>query len=249
MILQETSIHQMDVEIDVLLSKLGIELPDLELVRQALTHSSYLNENPTAAPASNERLEFLGDAVLGMVTAEYLYRTFPDLPEGELTSLRAAVVRADELAAWARGLRLGEMLSLGKGEEIHSGRERKRLLASAFEAVLGAVYLQLGYEGARNVLDGFVPPAIESVIRRQGAVDAKSQLQQVCQATRQITPVYRVVEMSGPAHKPIYTVEVVVGEVSLGQGTGRSKQVAEQAAAEEALRRVAGEPEVLSAGS
>ena len=231
----------MDVDFDGLQLKLGIELPDRDLVLQALTHSSYLNENPAAAPASNERLEFLGDAVLGMAAAEYLYRTFPELPEGELTSLRAAVVRADELAGWARELRLGEMLRLGKGEEAHSGRDRKRLLASTFEALLGSAYLQLGYEGAKRMLDGFMPPAIESVIRRQGAVDSKSMLQQVCQATRQITPVYRVVEISGPAHKPVYTVEVVVGEDRLGQGTGRTKQAAEQAAAAEALRRVAGE--------
>jgi ribonuclease-3 len=228
-----------DLDFEELQAKLGVELPNRELVRQALTHSSYLNENPDASPNSNERLEFLGDAVLGMVTAEYLYRTFPDLPEGELTSLRAAVVRADELAAWARELQLGERLRLGKGEEAHSGRDRKRLLAATFEALLGAVYLELGHEGAKRMLDVFMPPAIESVIRRQGAVDSKSMLQQVCQATRQITPVYRVMETSGPAHKPIYTMEVVVGEDRLGQGTGRSKQVAEQAAAAEALRRVA----------
>ena len=235
-----------DIDFEELQAKLGVELPDRELVLQALTHSSYLNENPDACPASNERLEFLGDAVLGMATADYLYRTFPDLPEGELTSLRAAVVRADELAGWARELRLGEMLRLGRGEEAHSGRDRKRLLAPTFEALLGAVYLQLGYQGARQMLDRLVPPAIESVIRRQGAVDSKSMLQQVCQATRQITPIYRVLEMSGPAHKPVYTVEVVVGEDSLGRGTGRSKQVAEQAAAAEALRRVASEPQDVS---
>ncbi len=229
----------LDIDFDELQQKLGVTLPDLELVTQALTHSSYLNENPAAAPASNERLEFLGDSVLGMVTADYLYATFPGLPEGELTSLRAAVVRADELATWGRELRLGDMLRLGKGEEAHSGRDRKRLLAATFEALLGAVYLQLGYEGARKMLDCFVPRAIESVIRRQGAVDSKSMLQQVCQATRQITPAYRVVDISGPAHQPIYTVEVVVGEDRLGQGTGRSKQEAEQMAAAEALHLVA----------
>jgi ribonuclease-3 len=233
-----------EVDFEELEKKLGVELPERDLVLQALTHSSYLNENPGAAPASNERLEFLGDAVLGMVAAEFVYRTFPGLPEGELTSLRAAVVRADELSRWAGELRLGEMLLLGKGEESHSGRERKRLRAATFEALLGAVYLQLGYEGSKRMLDGFLPPAIESVIRRQGAVDAKSMLQQVCQATRQITPIYRVVEMSGPAHKPEYAVEVMVGEETLGLGTGRSKRVAEQAAAEKALQRVANESEV-----
>ncbi len=226
------------LDLSQLESRLGVELPERGLLLQALTHSSYLNENPGAAPASNERLEFLGDAVLGMLTAEYLYHSFPDLPEGELTSLRAAIVRAEELAAWARDLELGDLLLLGKGEETHAGRERKRLLASTFEAVLGAVYLQLGLDGARQVLDRFVPPAIESVIRRQGAVDSKSMLQQVCQATRQITPVYRVIEMSGPAHKPVYRVEVIAGDEQLAEGIGKSKRAAEQAAAAEALIRV-----------
>lgn len=227
-----------DLDLSQLISKLGVDLPDRSLLLQALTHSSYLNENPDAAPASNERLEFLGDAVLGMLTAEYLYRAFPDLPEGELTGLRAAVVRAEELEEWARSLELGELLRLGKGEDAHSGRERKRVLASTFEAVLGAVYLQLGQKGARKVLDRFVPPAIESVIRHRGAVDSKSMLQQVCQATRQITPVYRVLDISGPAHKPVYTVEVVAGDECLARGTGKSKRTAEQAAAAEALIRV-----------
>ncbi len=227
-----------ELDLRLLEKRLGVDLPRKELLLQALTHSSYLNENPGAAPASNERLEFLGDAVLGMLAADYLYHAFPDLPEGELTGLRAAVVRAEELAEWARELNLGELLLLGKGEEAHSGRERKRLLAATFEAVLGAVYLQLGLEGARQALDRFLPPAIESVIRRQGAVDSKSMLQQVCQATRQITPAYRVVEIAGPAHRPVYTVEVLLGSEPIAQGAGRSKRIAEQAAAAEALIRV-----------
>jgi ribonuclease-3 len=227
-----------DLDLQRLQERFGVQVPDTALLLQALTHSSYLNENPGAAPASNERLEFLGDAVLGMLAAEYLYRAFPDLPEGELTGLRAAVVRAEQLAGWARELGLGDMLLLGKGEETHRGRESKRLLASTFEALLGAIFLQLGLDGARRALEGFVPPAIESVIRRRGAVDSKSMLQQVCQASRQITPVYRVVEITGPAHRPEYTVEVVAGEERLATGTGKSKPIAEQTAAAEALIRV-----------
>jgi len=226
------------VEYEELEKKLGVELPDRDLVRQALVHSSYLNENPGAVPASNERLEFLGDAVLGAVAADYLYRTFPDLPEGQLTSLRAAVVRARSLAGWAKQLGLGNLLLLGKGEEAHGGREREALLAGAFEALVAAVYLQHGYEGARRVLEGFIPAAVESVIRRQAAVDAKSNLQQKCQSVMQATPVYRVVNVSGPAHKPLYTVEVWVNGNCLGRGTGFSKQAAEQAAATEALRNL-----------
>lgn len=223
---------------DELETRLGVELPNRDLTRQALIHTSYLNENAGAAPASNERLEFLGDAVLGAIVADYLYNRFPELPEGELTSLRASVVRARSLAGWARELQLGELLLLGKGEESHGGREREGLLAAAFEALLAAVYIQRGYEGARRVVDLFLSAAIESVIRRQAAVDAKSRLQHICQAQLQATPAYRVVEVSGPPHKPVYTVEAVVGESVLASGTGRSKQAAEQAAATEALWRV-----------
>lgn len=229
------------MDYDELEKRLGVQLPDRDLTRQAMVHTSYLNENPGFAPTSNERLEFLGDAVLGAVVADYLYSTFPDLPEGQLTSLRAAVVRARSLAGWARQLQLGELLLLGKGEETHGGREREGLLAAAFEALLAAVYLQRGYEGAKRALELFMPAAIESVIRRQAAVDAKSQLQHLCQATLQATPAYRVVEVSGPPHKPVYTVEVLVGERALAQGTGRSKQAAEQAAATEALHRLESE--------
>ncbi len=223
------------MHIEELERRLGIGLPDRDLVRQAMVHSSYLNENPGAAPASNERLEFLGDAVIGAVAADYLYRTFPDLPEGQLTSLRAAVVRARSLAGWARRLRLGELLLLGKGEEAHGGREREGLLAAAFEALVAAIYLQHGYEGAQRVLERFLPPAIESVVQRQMAVDAKSMLQHLCQAQMQVTPMYRVIDVSGPPHKPLYTVEVLAGGTRLGLGTGPSKQAAEQAAAAEAL--------------
>jgi ribonuclease-3 len=229
------------MDYDELEKRLGVELPDRELTRQAMVHTSYLNENPGFAPTSNERLEFLGDAIIGAVVADYLYRTFPDLPEGQLTSLRAAVVRARSLAGWARQLHLGELLLLGKGEEAHGGREREGLLAAAFEALLAAVYLQQGFAGAKRVLELFIPSAIESVIRRQAAVDAKSQLQQLCQATMQVTPAYRVLGVSGPPHKPVYTVEVVVGQRVLAQGVGRSKQAAEQAAAAEALRGLRGE--------
>lgn len=224
------------MDYDELEGLLGISLPDRELTRQAMVHTSYLNENPGFAPTSNERLEFLGDAVIGAVVADYLYRAFPKLPEGDLTSLRAAVVRSRSLAGWARQLRLGELLLLGKGEEAHGGREREGLLAAAFEALVAAVYLQHGYDGAGRVLARFIPAAIESVIRRQAAVDAKSRLQQLCQATMQITPVYRVLNVSGPPHRPEYTVEVLVGERVLSQGVGRNKQAAEQAAAAEALR-------------
>ncbi len=224
------------MDLDELEHRLGVRLPDRDLVRQALTHSSYLNENPGAAPASNERLEFLGDAVIGAAAADYLYRTFPDLPEGELTGLRAAVVRGRSLAGWARQMQLGKMLLLGKGEETHGGREREALLSSAFEALMAAVYLQAGYEGVRRALESFLPAAIESVIRRQAAVDAKSRLQQIAQSERGATPVYRVVEVSGPAHKPFYTVEVVVDGAVLAHGAGRSKRGAEETAAMEALK-------------
>lgn len=226
------------MDLDRLQEILGLELPDRDLVWQALTHSSYLNENPGAAPASNERLEFLGDAILGAVAAEYLYHTFPDLAEGELTSLRAAVVRGKSLAAWARELGLDSLLRLGKGEDTHGGRQRDALLGAGFEALLAAIYLQLGYEGARTALERFLPPAIESVIRRQSAVDAKSLFQQLCQGARQVTPSYRVLEVAGPAHSPVYTVAVLVDGEQMAVGAGEGKRAAEQAAAAEALRTI-----------
>lgn len=224
------------VEFEALEQKLGIDLPDRDLTRQALVHSSFLNENPGAAPASNERLEFLGDAVIGALVADYLYRRFPDLPEGQLTSLRAAVVRGESLAEWAKQIDLGDLLLLGKGEEAHGGREREGLLAATFEALMAAVYLQHGYDGARRTLELFLPKAIESVVQRQVTVDAKSRLQHLCQAQMQATPAYRVVDVSGPPHKPLYTVEVLVDGNVMGRGTGHSKQIAEQAAAAEALK-------------
>ncbi len=226
------------MDVEELERRLGIDLPDRELTRQALVHTSYLNENADAAPASNERLEFLGDAVIGAVVADYLYRAFPESPEGQLTSLRAAVVRAGSLAEWARQIALGELLLLGKGEESHGGRGRDGILSSAFEAMMAAVYLQHGYSGVQRVLAMFLPKAIESVIQRQEAVDAKSKLQHLCQAQTGVTPSYRVVEVSGPPHKPVYSVEVLAEETVLGTGVGPSKQVAEQAAATEALEKM-----------
>ena len=177
--------------------KLNLTLYDEDLTRQALVHSSYLNENPGAAPASNERLEFLGDAVIGALVADYLYHRFPDLPEGQLTSLRAAVVRAGSLAEWAQQIKLGELLLLGKGEESHGGREREGLLAATFEALMAAIYLSMGTRARAD--PGAIPSQSDrSVIQRQVAVDAKSRLQHLCQAQMQATPVYRVVDVSGP---------------------------------------------------
>ncbi len=230
------------MDVEELEQRLGIDLPDRGLTRQALVHTSFLNENADAAPASNERLEFLGDALIGAVVADYLYRAFPDLPEGQLTSLRAAVVRAGSLAEWARQIALGDLLLLGKGEESHGGRGREGILSSAFEALVAAAYLQHGYDGVQRILALFLPKAIESVIQRQDALDAKSKLQHLYQAQTGITPSYRVAEVSGPPHKPVYSVQVLLEDRVLGTGVGPSKQVAEQAAATEALEKMENPP-------
>ncbi|HEY8475413.1 MAG TPA: ribonuclease III [Chloroflexota bacterium] len=216
---------------------LGVAFRDRRLLQQALVHKSYVNERPELGLESNERLEFLGDAVLGAVVADHLFRAYPTSPEGILTVLRASLVREATLADWARQVRLGEHLLLGRGEEQGGGRERDALLARAFEAVVGALYLDQGFEAARATLLQFVTPALERLAAPQAALDAKSRLQQVSQAAFEAVPTYRVVEVVGPQHSPTFTVEVQVGGI-VARGTGKNKQAAEQQAAQAALERL-----------
>jgi ribonuclease-3 len=203
---------------------------------QALTHRSYVHEFPGRGVVSNERLEFLGDAVLALVSADLLFRLAPDASEGELTAVRAAIVRASTLAAFARELGLGPHLRLGRGEDVTGGRTRDLLLASAFEAVVGAVYLDGGLVAARAFVDPLLRDAAQRVLASRRFKDDKSLLQERAQAQLGVTPVYRVVSAEGPSHEPRFVVEVVLGGRVVAQGEGRSKREAEQAAAHEALR-------------
>jgi ribonuclease-3 len=207
------------------------------LLREALTHRSYLNEINQAWP-SNERLEFLGDAVLGIISTDYLFSRFPEMGEGELTNLRSALVRTETLARFAQDIDLGEYLFLGRGEEMSHGRKRPGGLACAFEALLGAMYCDQGYESARSFALGFLEPELDSVLEGRLHRNAKSVLQELVQARMQQTPTYHLIEESGPDHAKAFTVEVRVGKRVLGRGHDRSKRGAEQAAAELALEHL-----------
>lgn len=218
--------------------RLGTTFDNLELLQQALVHKSYVNERPNIPLASNERMEFLGDAIIGAVVAHRLFERFPDLPEGDLTVIRAGLVRESTLASWAREMDMGAYLLLGRGEELGGGRERPALLARAFEAVVAAIYLQRGFEAAARFILRFVDPEIERVPRGRVALDAKSLLQQRAQAVFETTPTYRVLEVKGPGHNPLFTVEVRAGAMLVARGTGRSKQAAQQAAAQAALEKL-----------
>ena len=216
---------------------LGISFNDSSLLERALVHSSYINENPSLTPTSNERLEFLGDAALGLIVAEKLYRDFPDCDEGEMTRLRAALIRGDTLARMARAIRLGNYLYLGKGEEASGGRNKPANLAGALEAVIGAIFLDQGSAITRDFILRLLNTELQKVVSQGAGVDYKSQLQELIQAREQQTPVYRVVETIGPDHDKRFTVEVRVGDTVLGKGSGKGKKAAETEAARSALEQ------------
>jgi len=207
------------------------------LLREALTHRSYLNEVTMPVP-SNERLEFLGDAVLGLISADFLYERFPNMPEGDLTNLRSALVRTETLASYAGELSLGNYLFLGRGEELSAGRYRPTGLAGAFEALVGAIYLDQGYSAARLFALRFLEPQLGDVLAGQTQRNAKSVLQEMVQARTHQAPTYHVIEESGPDHAKSFTVEVRVGEEVLGRGHERSKRAAEQAAAAQGIEHM-----------
>ena len=219
-------------------ARLRIKFKDPHLLRQALIHTSYLNENPGIGVGSNERLEFLGDAALGVVVAHQLYVEYPDVDEGRLTELRAHLVRRDTLARAAARFDLGEYLQLGRGEDAAGGRKRPTNLARGYEALVGAIFLDGGIVKAR----GFIKRSLRdefAKLRQSGMPhDPKSRLQEVIQSRWQTTPSYRLMKTEGPDHARRFTVQVVVGGKPLGTGEGRSKQMAEKAAAQEALNQI-----------
>jgi len=220
---------------------LGITFNEPSLLEQAVVHSSYINENPAFTLGHNERLEFLGDAILGYIVAEKLYQEFPDLTEGEMTKLRAALVRRDTLARMARGIRLGDFLLMGKGEEASGGRNKTPNLAGALEAVIAAVYLDRGVDIARELVLRLLDKEISKAISHGMSIDYKSRLQEIIQSRYQLAPVYRLVAEAGPDHDKTFTVEVMVGDSILGKGTGKSKKLAEKEAARLALDRLVGD--------
>ena len=215
--------------------RLGVHFADLSLLQRALTHRSYANEHPEHALEDNERLEFLGDAVLDFVAGEYLYHRFPEMDEGQLTRLRAGLVRTETLARFAQKFGLGRALLLGRGEAESGGRARAKNLCGAFEALIGAMYLDQGLDVVHNLMEPLFTPAVEDILNRAADKDAKSLLQEWSQATLGKTPSYRTVASEGPDHAKRFTVEVVIGGRVYGTGHGHSKQAAAQAAAQQAL--------------
>ena len=214
---------------------LGVSLNNPSLLEQALVHSSYINENPGFAQDSNEKLEFLGDAVLGLIIAGKLYRDFTQFSEGEMTRLRAALVRRETLARIAKALGLGDYLYLGKGEEASGGRSKSSNLASALEAVIATIFLDQGIAITRDFVLRLFDKELQKAVSRGAVADYKSRLQELIQARQQGTPVYHLVEAVGPAHNQTFTVEVRVADTVLGRGSGRSKKIAETEAARSAL--------------
>ena len=217
---------------------LGVPFQQQELLTQALTHSSYANENPGTAPASNERLEFLGDAILGLIVAENLFRDFPAMSEGEMTRLRSILVKQETLARVAESIELGDYLYLGKGEESSGGREKPANLARVLEALIAAVYLDHGFAVTEQFVLEILDAELLKTLYEGTIIDYKSQLQEFLQAKAQQTPVYNLIETSGPDHDKKFTVEVKQGNDVLATGIGRSKKKAETEAARIALEKL-----------
>ncbi|GIK83559.1 MAG: ribonuclease 3 [Patescibacteria group bacterium] len=208
-----------------------------ELLETALTHRSALNEKNTTAAVSNERLEFLGDAVLELATTRFLYDRYPEDPEGTLTAYRSALVKTVTLGKVATELGLGEKLHMSKGEEATGGRSNNGILADTLEAFLGALYLDQGFDAAAKLLAEILFPHIDEIIEKKLYKDAKSYLQEVVQALGFETPTYEVITEVGPDHDKEFTVTVSVGNSVVGRGSGKSKQHAQQAAAREAVKK------------
>jgi ribonuclease-3 len=218
----------------VLEGKLAYVFRDASLCECALTHKSWTNESQEAARTDNERLEFLGDAVLSLVTSDLLMRRFPEQPEGDLSKSRAAIVNELGLARVAETLLLGQWIFLGRGEEQAGGRQKRSLLANAFEALMGAVYLDGGFSAAFEVTERLFMPILAE-LHSATSKDYKSRLQELSQARLQMAPLYTVLSEQGPDHAKTFEVAILIGEKEYGRAFGRSKKEAQQNAAERAL--------------
>ena len=216
--------------------KIGIKFKDKKLLKQAFTHRSYLNENPSLALEQNERLEFLGDAILELAITEFLYKKYPKKTEGEMTALRAALVNSITLSEVASGLNIGDLMLLSKGEAKSLGKARQYILANAFEALIGAVYLEHGYEKTFGFLEKTLFGKIEEVIEKKLWIDAKSLFQEKAQEIESVTPSYKVLSESGPDHEKVFVMGVFLGNELVAEGKGASKQEAEQDAARNGLK-------------
>lgn len=232
--------HQSDARVDqrhvqALVEQLGLPVKNLSLLTRAFTHRSYVNENPTALE-DNERLEFLGDAVLDFLVGAWVYNHFPEMREGELTRLRSALVRTDQLAAFARRLDFGSVLRLGRGELHSGGRERDNLLCGAFEAFIGALFLETDIATVEEFIEPLLESTRDQVFSQPDLLDAKSKLQEWTQGQKRGAPAYVLMDKTGPEHQRTFEVEVRVNGEAFGRGRGPSKSSAEQEAARAALK-------------
>ncbi len=215
---------------------IGIEFKNKGTLKQALTHRSFLNENKKLKGGHNERLEFLGDAVLELVITHYLYDQYPDKNEGDLTSIRSALVNAQTCAEVAKKLNVNDYLLLSRGEAKDVGRARQYILANALEAIIGAIYIDLGYEKAKGFILKNIAPMTEQVVKEELWADAKSKFQEKAQDVAGVTPSYKTTKETGPDHDKKFTVAVFIGDKMVAEGEGDSKQDAEQSAARHALK-------------
>jgi ribonuclease-3 len=222
---------------DQLEEQIGIKFRNKDLLFEALTHRSYLNEYPKWHLPHNERLEFLGDAVLELIVSGELFKKFPDYPEGQMTVLRAALVNYQILAKVAERVGLEDFILLSRGEKRDRGKAREVILANAIEAVIGAIYLDRGMEATENFVRHVVMVNLDAILKTRSYKDSKSELQEKIQESLRITPNYKVLEESGPAHKRMFKIGVYFGEELIAEGAGASKQEAELAAAKNALKK------------
>jgi len=215
--------------------KIGCHFNNRDLLKQAFTHRSYLNENRKSGAEHNERLEFLGDAVLELVTTEYLYKLYPNKNEGDLTALRSALVNTVSISDVALGLGFNDFLLLSRGEAKDTGRARQYILANTFESVVGAMFLDSGYEASQKFIHKNLISTLEGIIEKGTWMDAKSKLQEIVQEKFSVTPRYETVNEVGPDHDKTFTVAVFFGDEQKIEGSGKSKQEAEQEAARKIL--------------
>jgi ribonuclease-3 len=222
--------------LDAFCKKIGVSFTDVSLIQTAFTHRSYVNEHRGEVTEHNERLEFLGDAVLELVVTRFLFDKYPEKPEGELTAYRAALVNTVTISDAATKLGANDCLRLSKGEAKDTGRARQYILANTFEAIIGALYLDQGYDVAKAFIADNIFPRIDDIVQKRLWQDSKSHFQEKAQDKVSITPSYQVLSQEGPDHDKVFTVGVYLRDEKVAQGQGRSKQEAEQSAAQEALQ-------------
>lgn len=218
-----------------LLKKIGIQIKDQELLKLAFIHKSFVNEQK-GHKEHNERLEFLGDAVLELVTTEYLFKNYPNKQEGELTNWRSALVKGNHLAQVSRELNLGKYLHLSRGEEHSGGREKPHILANVLEALIGAIFLDRGYRVTHKFINSFILTKLDEIIEKGLHIDGKSLFQEMAQGKLNTTPHYILLSETGPDHNKVFTMAAYIGETLIAKGRGPSKQRAEESAATEAVK-------------